>query len=189
MAKQLKYPKVIQLPITLKCNSRCIMCNVWNMDYSNEYDIHEFSKIIHDPLFKKVESIGINGGEPSLLKNLTAYAEEILTLPSLKSLNIISHGFNSKRLLKSIKNIYQSCKEKGIDFHISISLDGVGKIHDRVRGVNGVFNKTIKTIDEIVNNQSLYCDSFDVGCTIVNQNIDYLLELDAFIKIKKYKIK
>jgi len=184
-----KYPKVIQLPITFKCNSRCVMCNIWQMDHSNEASVEEFAKFMKDGIFKEVESVGINGGEPSLVPNLDEYANEILKLPSLKSLNIISNGFSPKLFFKNIEKIYQNCKEKGIRFHISISLDGVGEIHNIVRGRPKVFGKTISTIDEIVKNQYKYCDSYDIDCTIVNQNVDYLIELDTYAKSKNYNIK
>jgi sulfatase maturation enzyme AslB (radical SAM superfamily) len=184
-----KYPKVIQLPITYKCNSRCIMCNIWNMDYSNEMTVEEFSRFLNDPIFKEVKAVGINGGEPSLIRDLPKYANEILKLPKLTSLNIISHGFNSKRLLKSVEEIYNSCRDSGIVFHVSISLDGVGNIHDKVRQIPNGFYKTISTINEIIKNQYKYCDSYDLGCTIVNQNVDYLIELDTYAKSKNYNIK
>lgn len=183
-----KYPKVIQLPITYNCNSRCIMCSVWQMDHSGEADCAEFGRYMRDRLFEKVEYVGINGGEPSLVKELHKYAEEILKLPSLKGLNIISHGFNSKLLLKELKKIYVSCKAKGVLFHVAISLDGVGKIHNTVRGKR-VFDETIATIDEIVRNQEKYCDMYDLGCTVIKQNVDYLIELDAYAKKKDYNIK
>lgn len=184
-----KYPKVIQLPITYNCNARCVMCNIWQMDHSGEATVEEFARFMQDDIFKEVEAVGINGGEPSLVPNLHEYAEEILKLPSLKSLNIISHGFSPKPLFKNIEKIYKSCKEKGIHFHVAISLDGVGEIHDIVRGRSHVFEKTTETIDEIIRNQSKYCDSYDIGCTIVTQNIDYLIELDTYAKSKNYNIK
>ena len=184
-----KYPKVIQLPITYNCNSRCVMCNVWKMDHSNEANIDEFAKFMSDPIFKEVEAVGINGGEPSLVPNLSEYANEILKLPKIIDLNIISHGFSQKPLLKSLKEIYKLCCKKGVSFHVSISLDGVGEIHNTVRGKTNVFEKTTSTIDEIVNNQHKYCDTYDIGCTIVNQNIYYLIELDNFAKRKGYNIK
>ena len=184
-----KYPKVIQLPITYNCNSKCVMCNIWKMDHSNEATVSEFAKFIDDPLFKKVESVGVNGGEPSLIKSLPEYINEILRLPSLKSLNIISHGFGTKPLLKSLEVIYKSCQEKGVKFHVAISLDGVGEIHNLVRGRKKVFEKTTKTIDEIISNQSKYCDSYDIGCTVVNQNVNHLIELDTYAKSKNYNIK
>jgi len=184
-----KYPKVIQLPITYNCNARCVMCNIWQMDHSGEATVEEFAEFMKDDLFKKVEAVGINGGEPSLVPNLYEYANEILKLPSLKSLNIISHGFSPKALFAQVEKIYASCQKKGISFHISISLDGVSEIHDTVRGKPKVFEKTIGTIDEIIDNKYKYCDSYDIGCTIVNQNIDYLMELDTYAKSKKYNIK
>ncbi len=184
-----KYPKVIQLPITYNCNSKCVMCNIWQMDHSNEANVEEFAKFMRDDIFKKVEAVGINGGEPSLVRNLPEYAEEILKLPNLKGLNIISHGFGTKPLTKSLAKIYKSCQEKGISFHVAISLDGVGEIHNIVRGRKKLFEKTIATIDEVIGNKTKYCDTYDVGCTVVAQNIDYLIELDAYAKSKNYNIK
>ena len=184
-----KHPKVIQLPITYNCNSRCVMCDIWKMDHSNEAAVSEFSGFMQDPLFKKIEAVGINGGEPSLVRELPAYANEILELPSLKSLNIISHGFAAKPLLRAAEEIYSNCRKKGVHFHIAISLDGYGEIHNLVRGRQKLFEKTTDTIDRIIENQKNYCDSYDVGCTVVKQNVDYLTELDTYAKRKKYNIK
>jgi len=184
-----KYPKVIQLPITYNCNAKCVMCNIWQMDHSGEATVEEFAKFMQDDIFKKVEAVGINGGEPSLVPNLYEYADEILKLPSLKALNIISHGFSPKPLFKQVEKIYAACKEKGISFHISISLDGVEEVHNTVRGIGYAFEKTTATIDEIIKNQDRYCDSYDIGCTVVTQNIDYLIELDTYAKSKNYNIK
>lgn len=184
-----KYPKVIQLPITYNCNAKCVMCNIWQMDHSGEATVEEFSKFMQDDIFKEVEAVGINGGEPTLVPNLYEYADEILKLPSLKSLNIISHGFSPKPLFKQAEKIYNSCKEKKINFHIAISLDGVNDTHNIVRGIGYAFEKTTATIDEIIKNKHKYCDSYDIGCTVIKQNIDYLIELDTYAKSKSYNIK
>jgi len=184
-----KYPKVIQLPLTYNCDSKCVMCNIWQMDHSGEATVAEFATFIKDDLFKKVESVGINGGEVSLIPNLTEYALEILKLPSIKHLNIISNGFRKDVLLASVRDIYKACQSQGVSFHLAISLDGVGRIHNEVRGVRGAFKKATSTIDEIKNNQKFYCDSYDLGCTVINKNIDHLIELDTFAKEKNYNIK
>lgn len=184
-----KYPKVIQFPITYKCNSKCVMCNIWKMDSNNEMNVDELAKYVQDPLFKKVTSVGINGGEPTLIGNLVDYVKVILELPKIRNLNIISNGFISDKILSILKQIYNICKLKSIRFHISFSLDGYGEVHDLIRGVKGVFQKTVKTIDAVASEQSKYCDSYDVSCTIVKQNIYNLAELDAFSKYKKYPMK
>lgn len=165
------------------------MCNIWQMEHEGEATVEEFAQFMQDPIFKEVESVGINGGEPSLVRNLSEYAETILTLPKLKNLNIISNGFSQNVLLKELEIIYKNCRTKGVKFHVSISLDGVGKIHDSVRGTPSAFEKTTSTIDEIIENQHKYCDSYDVGCTIVNQNVENLVEVDVYAGNKNYNIK
>ena len=165
------------------------MCNIWKMDHSGEASVEEFSKFIKDDLFTKVEYVGINGGEPSLITNLDEYVAEIVKLPSLKGINIISHGFSPIPLFKSLIKIYDICKINNISFHISISLDGVGEVHNTVRGKRNVFEKTTATIDEIIKNQHKYCDTYDVSCTVQKNNVDYLMELDVYAKRKKYNIK
>lgn len=186
---KVNYPKVIQLPLTYECDSKCSMCNIWKMDHSNEASIAEFSRFMKDELFKKVESVGINGGEVSLIPNLSDYVTEIISLPSIRSINIISNGFRKDILLESIKKIYIQCKSKNISLHVAISLDGVEKIHDDVRGVRNAYKKATSTIDELIKNQKLYCDSYDIGCTVIDKNVNHLMALDSIAKEKKYNIK
>jgi len=184
-----KYPKVIQFPITFRCNSRCVMCNVWKMDHKNEMSMDEIARYMKDSIFKEVESVGINGGEPLLVSNLPKIVEQVLTLPRIKNLNIISNGYNKESILDRTENIYSLCREKNIQFHLSISLDGYGQAHDRVRGVKNAFKKTTQTIDHVLKKKERYCDSIDIGCTVVKQNVDFLAELDTFASIKKYPMK
>lgn len=186
--KQKKFPHTIQLPITNKCNSRCVMCKVWQKDCRGEADVSEFSSFLKDSIFKEVTTVGVNGGEPALVKNLPKYIEPILKLPKIKALNVISNGFIQKSFLDNIKIIFQMCRAKNVSFHLSISLDGVGQVHDQVRNIPNAFKRTLVTIEEIQNNLSLYCDTFNIGCTIVKQNIDNLIELDAFAKKKNLDI-
>lgn len=184
-----KYPSVLQFPITYKCNSRCKICNIWKIK-KDEITIGQFKKIIKDPIFKKIKSVGINGGEPTLIDNLEDYVKAMIdSLPKLKSINVISNGFESENLFRILKDIYNICKKNNIKFDVSISLDGYGKIHDECRGVEGAFEKTIKSINEIKNNLQKYADSYDVACTISSLNADYLAELDQYCKVNNIKIK
>lgn len=174
------YPRVIQLPITYRCNSKCVMCNVWKMYPSGEATPEEFAQFMKDEIFREVAGVGVNGGEPSLVSNLPDYIDAILTLPKLKHLNIITNGFASKRVLDLCEEIYGKCKKKGVHFSLYVSLDGVGEVHDRVRGIPGAFWKAMAVVEEIIKNSGKYCDSFKVGFTITRQNIYNLMEFDAF---------
>ncbi|MFH1728845.1 MAG: radical SAM protein [Pseudomonadota bacterium] len=183
-----KYPKVLQLPITYRCNSKCKMCNIWNVPSTKGISSKEFGKILNDPIFKEIIAAGINGGEPSLIPDLPDYVAELLKLPKIQSFNIISNGFIKDPFLNNIEKIYLNCRKTGVSFHIAISLDGVNDVHNIIRGKKDAFSKTMSTIEEILKNQNKYCDSFDVACTVIRQNIDYLIELDSFAEKKNFPI-
>jgi MoaA/NifB/PqqE/SkfB family radical SAM enzyme len=187
--KEKKYPEILQLPITYKCNSKCRVCNIWKIS-KEEISLKDFENIIKDDVFKKIKAVGVNGGEPFILNNLEEYIKIIINnLPNLKSLNIITNGFLSDRILEKTEKIYEICKENGIKFDISVSLDGVASIHDQSRGLNDVFNKTFETIKKIKDNIHKYADNFSVACTISKINEDYLPELESFAKNNNIKIK
>ncbi|MDB3916497.1 radical SAM protein [Alphaproteobacteria bacterium] len=186
---QLKLPTSVQLPITNRCNSRCEMCDVWQMDTSGEMDINEFKQVLTDPIFSQVKSVGINGGEPTLVLNISQYAQALCKLPRLRYLSIITHGFNTERALRSIAQIKKVCEEADVKFHVSVSLDGVGEVHNKVRNVPDVFEKTLATILAIKRDISSYCDTFDVACTVVKSNIHELPDLEAFSDLHDLPIK
>ena len=182
-------PHVLQFPITNNCNSCCVMCNVTSNHLTEEMTIEEFNRAINDPLFAELEAVGINGGEPFLCKNLIPFVEILAKKDSIKSLNIISNGFLTEIIQEKLREIYKICRENNKKLHISFSLDGVGEIHDKVRGIPGAFSKTMATIRCVRDNLDDYCDSYDVGCTVVQQNVDYLMELYVFAQKEMLPIK
>ena len=184
-----KLPTAIQLPITNRCNSRCEMCDVWRMDTSDEMDINEFQKVLSDPLFSQVNSVGINGGEPTLVSNIKEYADTLCELPKLRYLSIITHGFNTERALRAIAEIKTVCERKNVKFHVSVSLDGIEETHNKVRNVPDVFNKTMATILTIKRDMKLYCDTFDIACTVVKSNVHELSDIEAFCELHDLPIK
>lgn len=185
-----KYPKALQMPITTRCNSKCVMCNIPNMDKSNEMNAEDFRNALKDKVFNEIQSIGLNGGEPFLLKDIEEYVKAAIeVLPNLKSINIISNGFLTERILEKCEFIYKLCKENDKSFDIIISLDGYGEVHDKVRGVPGAFQKVTKTIQKLYECQNKYADKIELACTVVRQNVEHLIELDTFCKIKGYNIK
>ena len=173
-----KYPSVLQLPVTNKCNLNCVMCNVPNIDTKNEFSVNGLENILDDKIFSKIKAVGVNGGEPFILKNIEEYVRVILKLKKLKSIHIISNGYFTNIIQEKIKIISEMCTSRNIKLNISISLDGVGKVHDSIRGNSNSFINAIRTINVLRN--SNYCDSINVTCTVVKQNVEYLSELQVF---------
>lgn len=176
------YPRVLQFPITGRCNSKCGTCSVPELAPDVDMTVERVREIMGNDLFKKLQSVGINGGEPSLVKELPEIADELLRLPKLKAIHMITNGMLTERILEITQAINASCKTKGVHFSLSVSLDGIEEIYWACRGVSS-FAKTIDTIKTVVANPGVYCSSFSAGCTISKYNVNHLAANDAYCQL------
>ena len=56
-------PRILQMPVTSRCNSRCKTCNVWKVHEKIDIDVDRLKVILKDPFFSKLKAVGINGGK------------------------------------------------------------------------------------------------------------------------------
>jgi MoaA/NifB/PqqE/SkfB family radical SAM enzyme len=144
-------------------------------------DAARVREILNNDLFRKLESVGINGGEPSLVKELPEIIDELLKLKHLKSIHMISNGTLTDRLLHVTESIQARCRTRKVHFSLSVSLDGVGPVYHACRGMMA-FDQVLSSIERILAEPGRYCDSFGAGCTVSKYNVHYLTELDAFCR-------
>lgn len=179
----LRYPLTIQLPITYKCNFNCIMCGMQKLNYKKDFTPEELKKILQNKLFKNIENIGLNGGEPFLRKDLISCVNVIQnTLPNLKCINIISNGYFTDLIKDKLAEIYEKAKKDGIKVNISFSVDGIDEMQNYMRGHKNAWVNVIKTINEINNNRKKYCDSIEIICTVTKYNVFNLNEVEVWAK-------
>lgn len=139
-------PSVLNLPITDNCNARCVMCDVWKTPSVGELDATELRRILAEPFFSQLRHVGISGGEPTLRGDLVEVVEAILAaLPALRTLSITSHGFHPLRWRRFLGPIAEACARRRVGFTLNLSVDGVGPLHDEVRGVPGGFGRVLET--------------------------------------------
>lgn len=181
LKKRIK-PRVLQLPITGFCNSRCTTCNIWNMTNKKHINPDELKNVLLDVYFSKVSVVGVNGGEPSMHPQLEDVIESLFVLKKLKRIHVISNGMVSELLAEKLKKIKPLCESRGVSLYLTLSIDGIEEIHDKTRGVEGAYKKTLSTLKIILCNRKLYCDYVDIGCTISNSNIEAMPAVEVLCK-------
>jgi len=167
-------PKVINYQVNDICNARCVMCFIWKNKRSRELSPAEFGAMLREPFFSEVEHIGVTGGEPTLRPDLAEfYLAALEALPSLKGGSFITNGFSPTRAIEVYSKVANVYGDAGVLFTGMVSIDGVGTVHDKVRGRSGAFNRATRTLfglrDEKI--EAIAC------CTIVRENVYALQEL------------
>jgi MoaA/NifB/PqqE/SkfB family radical SAM enzyme len=165
-------PLKIYYLISNKCNFKCQMCPQWKtgqqekiVDYLSEKKVE---KIIDEACRLKIKEFGISGGEPLIFKdkllNLLKYAS---------GKGMYTHFATNGSLLD--KDFLEKYNTFGTG-HVSISIDGIGKKHDELRGYPGAFiavEKVLKLFqDNSYNNLNL-----KINTVLSNENLDEVIDV------------
>ena len=172
-------PRWLWLETTDMCNSKCTHCSIWKKPITkNQLTAQEIKKALKDPLFSELESIINSGGEAILRKDI----EEIIMIeyelfPKI-SIDISTNGLLPDRMLKITKSVLK----KGVKINIGISLDGIGKAHDKIRGVDGNFQKADYLIEELMKLREKYPKklSIIIGFTLSDLTVDYFKDVKDY---------
>lgn len=172
-------PKILSYLITNQCNSHCVTCNAWKKSEFEYIETESLANLLSNSLFADVRHVGISGGEPSTFNNLQAHIRTIIeTLPKIETLSITSNCILSDFWVDNLCDIRDYCKKHGVYFQFNISLDGVGKIHDIVRGTKGNFDNTFKVIEFVKENGINY----QIHSTIDKYNVYHVNRILSFAK-------
>jgi MoaA/NifB/PqqE/SkfB family radical SAM enzyme len=158
-------------PVTYRCDARCVMCNIWQSDKSGELSLEDWRGILANRLFAGVQSVSLTGGEPTLRHDLPELAELLMQkLPALRRLTVTTNALATERVVRQCTSLLDLCAAHSVRFFVGISLDGVGAVHDEMRGIPGAFDKVQQTVQEL---QSLRSRGLRMGvnCTLTNRNL------------------
>lgn len=145
---QLLMPTSCAFAITYKCNSRCVMCNIWQkyaenpLAYQKEIQSDQFFAFVKK--WSTIKSYNIVGGEPFLSPYIKDTA--IFLLSNRKDLTITTNGVLSSKIINFVTKLNKFPQKYGI----SISLDALGELHDKMRGKRNFYEKAMQTLEKLI---------------------------------------
>jgi len=154
--------------VTYRCNAKCHMCGVWQHPSRRE---DELGLSVYEKL-PSMDTVNVTGGEPFLREDI----EEIVDVLRKKAgrLVISSNGFFTDRIINLFK--------KRRDIGIRISLEGLPKANDELRGVMDGFDRGIRTLIEL---HHAGVKDIGFGITVSDRNAKDLIELYRLSKMMK----
>lgn len=169
-------PSFVTFFVTWRCNSRCVMCDVWKKQEKNALSLEEIEKIFKD--LKGLDAIRISGGEPFLRSDLAEIINIIDKTASPNLIHITSNGFLTDKIIADVMKIKSPEK-----LHIKISIDGLEERHDKVRGVTGAYQNAMNTIKELAELRKSKKFYLGVNQTIVgSEGMGDYFELSRILK-------
>jgi len=163
-------PVDVSLKVTEKCNSRCITCNVWREQSDKpELTLADLGKIFYQLKDIGIKTVGLYGGEPLLRKDIGEVAGKANSIIKGSRILVITNGL-------LLKNKARELLDGGVDF-VCISLDGVGEVNDKIRGVPEYYERVIEGIAELKRIDTKKKVKINIGTTLLSLNIHQVPQL------------
>ena len=150
------------IAITYKCNSRCRMCNIWQIKNPGDLPLEVFYN-----LSPNLKYINLTGGEPFLRPDLPAIVKIVKKVSPKARIIISSNGWATGLITRQVKAIIKIDKNIGL----RISLDGLDAVHNQIRGLVGFYGQAIKTVESL---KRLGVKNLGFSFTIMDFNADQL---------------
>lgn len=171
-----KFPTNAIVAVTLNCNSRCTMCNIWQNKIINEMRPEEYLK-----LPKTLTDINITGGEPFLRMDLPEIVMAMKRVAPKARLVLNTNGYLPRIIERQIPKILKT--DPG--FVVRVSLDGWEKIHDEIRRIPNGFKMIMETLS--IFDRAGVKDS-GVSFTIMKKNINDLPQVFDFCRRRRLEL-
>ncbi|MBU1176986.1 MAG: radical SAM protein [Patescibacteria group bacterium] len=165
--------------VTDRCNAKCLMCFNWKKinKKSDELSLDEIQKFTKT--IGHLSNLVLGGGEPFLRNDLTEICQIFSKNNGVRKIGIPTNCLSTDKIIDSSKKILESCSVK---LKIVLSLDGLEKTHDHIRGIKGNFNKVLETYKELDLLREKYPRlQLSINTTISNENEDNIPEIIDFV--------
>ena len=138
----------ICLSVSDLCNSRCVQCDSWKayardpLKKEKEFKLFEIEKMLKaSKSLKHLNTVSLTGGEPALRPDLVDIAKAFKKENKDIRFFFQTNGLDLDRVLAKGKEINLLA-----DTTMCVSIDGLQPEHDKIRGVEGGYEKTKETI-------------------------------------------
>lgn len=183
---KLKSPSTLIFYVTDRCNAKCKHCFYWKSlnNKDDEISLENTSKVSNS-LKRPLDLLVITGGEPFLRNDIVAICGMFYKNNGTKRISIDTNGILSSTIHERVREILKSNPSKHLS--VFISLDGMEKTHDVMRGCKGSFSAVEKTLGKLKELESQFKNlNIMVATTVTKDNLNELGDLINFVK--KYGI-
>ena len=161
--------------ITSHCNARCETCFYWQeLNQRGDLTFQEVEKL--SQTMPRFQELWLSGGEPLMRSRLDEILLMFYERNGIRTLNLPSNGLFEERTVELMEFVGERMPE--LKVNLNLALDGFRETHDRIRGVPGNFDKTMRSIQALwplrAGNPNI---RIHVNSVITPENIDELENL------------
>jgi MoaA/NifB/PqqE/SkfB family radical SAM enzyme len=158
------------IDLTDRCNFHCRFCGIWAKQNKSDLDPQIFkAQFEKSKALKNLKIFNFGGGEPFLLNDLGYFVETVIRYARPLQIRFVTNGYLTGRIYNTMQDLLQRFR---VPFGVKISIDGLRDMHNELRGLSDAFEKTMETLDALLNLRRNYRRklSLNLGFTVTSAN-------------------
>lgn len=164
------YPIDVVIATTYRCQARCRMCSIWQIK-----EHHDVPPSVYEKLPTSLNDVNISGGEPFLRKDIAEIVEVVHRRVPRARMVVSTNAFLGKSIIPRALEL----REVNPDIGFGISVDGIGEMHDFVRGIEGGYEKIVSVVKGL---KSEGVDNLRIAYTLTTENAEHMIKVYELAK-------
>ena len=187
--KSIVQPITLTFSVTGMCQSNCKTCYVGREFRRNPRRIRERDLTLEE-IEKFFMSLGhiyflkISGGEPFLRDDVAQIVELAMRYLKPKIIHIPTNAFLPRKIERITRAILEVMHEggHGVPLTVKPSIDGIGRKHDDIRGLEGNFDRLEDTIRRLkIVEKEHHNFHLELGTVVSKFNVNDLGEIEEWV--------
>jgi radical SAM protein with 4Fe4S-binding SPASM domain len=153
------YPTDAIIAVTYRCDARCQMCNIWQIDPQEFLTVDDYAKVP-----SSLRDINISGGEAFMRRDIVDIVKTVHDKCNGPRIVVSTNGFREEQIITKMEELRKHIPNIGI----GVSLDGIGEVHNRIRGIKKAYDKSLGTLKALKEREF---KNVRIGFTAMNDNV------------------
>lgn len=165
-------PHAAHLLVTYRCNLKCTGCGSWEVEEHNDLSAEEWRGVLRQ--LTSLDIVKVLGGEPFYRKDIVEILRAVREIVDPYILQVTTNGMLTDRVVEAVHAIAWP------GLHLRISVDGLPKTHDAMRGVPGSSVKVLETVRQVAALRERYGMKFGINFALTDASVGELDDMVQF---------
>ena len=165
-------PHAAHIILTYKCNLKCGGCPSWEVRDHNDLSAEEYRNLFRQ--LTSLDLVKVLGGEPFVRRDIVEILSDVRDIIDPYVMQLTTNGMLTKRTIEALHKVAWP------GLQLRISVDGLEKTHDRMRGVEGSWATVTRTVREVAELKAKYGFKFGINFAVTDESLHEMDDMIAF---------
>lgn len=165
-------PHAGHLILTFRCNLKCSSCGSWQVKEHDELTTQEWLSVLRQ--LGSLDVVKVLGGEPFVRNDIVEILAGVREIVDPYVMQLTTNGMLTRRTVEAIERVAWP------GLQLRISIDGLERTHDKGRGVQGSWQKVMRTARAVAELKARHGFRFGINFSLTNDSVhevEQMLEL------------